>query len=129
MIALRLLLNLTLVVALAVVCPIRCQAVAVRAIAGEAAVETAGCPCCHDEPAQTPVAPSSDGCSDCVCKGAVDGPKVAAVDVTAPSPGDLPVMTAGELTRLAASSLESVDARPDAPDGATLRLLLASLVI
>ena len=124
----RLLLNLTLAVALAVVCPFRCQADAARAVADEAAVEADGCPCCPGEPAETPDAPAPGGCSDCVCDGAVDGPKVAAVESSAAVPCDLPE-AAASLDGLTACSLESLDARPDAPDGATLRLLLASLVI
>ncbi|HEX6987339.1 MAG TPA: hypothetical protein VF170_18320 [Planctomycetaceae bacterium] len=128
MIALRLLLNLTLVVALAAVCPIRCQADAARAI-GVAAVECDGCPCCPVEDSEAPEAPAPDECADCVCDGAVDGPRVAAVECSAALPGDLPASRPGDPVRLAAGSLESLDARPDAPDGATLRLLLASLVI
>ncbi|MGC1273765.1 MAG: hypothetical protein WBC44_08670 [Planctomycetaceae bacterium] len=128
MIALRLLLNLTLVVTLAVVCPIRCQAESVRVVTGGAAVETDGCPCCPGEATETPEAPAPDECSDCVCDGAVDGPKVAALELPPAIPGDLPAAT-DDLARLTACSLETLDERPDAPDGATLRLLLASLVI
>lgn len=130
MIVLRLLLNLTLVVALAVVCPIRCQADGVCASGGEAAVEPAGCPCCPSEANETPDAPAPDDCcgGDCVCDGAVAGPKVATPDLPPAIPGDVPAAT-DELTRLTACSLETLDERPDAPDGATLRLLLASLVI
>lgn len=129
-IALRLLLNLTLAVALAVICPIRCQADGVCASGSEAAVEAVGCPCCPSEANETPDAPAPDDCcgGDCVCDGAVGGPKVAAVDLPTPIPGDLPAVS-DVLTRLTACSLEKLDERPDAPDGATLRLLLASLVI
>jgi hypothetical protein len=58
----------------------------------------------------------------------VDGPKVVAVELPPTVPGDLPAATA-DLARLTVCSLESLDERPDAPDGATLRLRLASLVI
>ena len=126
MIAVRLLLNLTLAVALAVVCPFRCQADAARAVAGEAAVEADGCPCCPGEPAESPEAPCPDDCADCVCEGAVDGPRVAAVELPRVVPADLLAITADGL---AGCSAESLDARPDARDGATLRLLLASLLI
>lgn len=128
MAALRLLLNLTLAVAMAAVCPIRCQAETARAM-GTVAVEADACQCCHGEPSETPEAPRPDECADCVCDGALDGPRAATVDCSAALPGDLPVASLGNLTRLAACSLGSADARPGAPDGATLRLLIASLVI
>lgn len=130
MIALRLLLNLTLAVALAVVCPIRCQAADGCLGGGEAVAESAGCPCCPGEPTETPDSPASDDCcgGDCVCDGAVDGPKVAALELPPAFPGDFPAAT-DDFARLTAGSLEALDERPDAPDGVTLRLLLASLVI
>lgn len=129
MIVFRLLLNLTLAVALAVVCPIRCQADVARVIGGEAVCDSDGCPCCPGETTETPEAPAPDECADCVCDGAVDGPRVAAVELPSAVPADLPAVTADGLAALAGCPLESLDARPDAPDGATLRLLLASLLI
>jgi hypothetical protein len=127
--ALRLLLCSTLVAALAVICPLRCQVDAVRATAGEVAVESSACPCCPSEPTEAPDPPCPDDCTDCVCKGAVDGPRVAVVELPPGVPGDLPATTADSLALSAGCLVQAIDARPDAPNGATLRLLLASLVI
>ena len=128
MAAFRLLLNLTLAIALAIVCPFRCQAEAARMLGDEAAVETAHCPCCPHSPAETPEAPSSDDCSDCICHGAVDGPRVAVVECSAPPPSELMAAVA-DVALPVVGSPTLRQARPDAPDGATLRLLFASLVI
>jgi hypothetical protein len=128
--ALRLLLNLTLVVAVAVICPIRCHA-AGGGVADQASVEPSGCSCCHQESSELPVAPVGDDCcgGDCICDGAVDGPRVAAIDLPSLAPNDAPLAD----LRAAVASNDSVaaalDAPPDAPDGATMRVLLASWLI
>jgi hypothetical protein len=59
----------------------------------------------------------------------VDGPKAVAVEVSAPAPGDVPATVVRGLARLSDPSCGSLAARPDLPDGMTLRLLIASLVI
>lgn len=123
----RLLLSLSLVVALAVICPIRCQADAVRALGGTI-VEEEGCPCCSGEGSRTPEAPVDEPCSDCVCDGAVDGPRVETVDLSGAMPGVRALGTARPVLPTGCEC-DAVDARPDAPDGAILRLLMASLVI
>ena len=124
----RLLLSLSLVFALTVICPIRCQADAARALGG-ATAESEGCPCCPSEGEDNgPGEPIGEDCIDCVCDGAVDGPKVPAVELPPALPGDLPAATAS-VGRLSACASECPDGRPDAPDGAKLRLLMGSLVV
>jgi hypothetical protein len=77
-----------------------------------------------------PDAPAPDDCcgGNCVCDGAVDGPRIATPELAPALAGDLPVLT-DDPARLTACSLETLDERPNAPDGTALRLLLASLVI
>jgi len=129
MTALRVLLNLALAIALAVICPIRCQASEI--VANPPSVESSGCSCCPRHAAEAPVAPDGDDCcdGDCICDGAVDSPRVAAVDLPSIVPDDTLISSAAEIAGRLVGLDSAPDAPPDAPDGATLRVWLASWLI